>query len=214
MRRQFLAGLLGLAAALAFAAPASAQSGQALQGAERTRALTQASAALNSQRLLAGRFRQTAPDGSVSQGRFYLQRPGRVRFEYDPPTSMLIVADGSIVAIEDRALRSTNRSPLRETPLFFVLKNDINLERDARVTRVRREGGALLVSARDRTGQADGEITLRLEGPNYELRSWDVVDASGALTRIALTQVSRPERVDPRLFRAPAATAVSPRAQR
>jgi outer membrane lipoprotein-sorting protein len=204
-------GLLGLAAAFAFAAPAFAQP---LTGAERARALSQASAALNAQRLLAGRFRQTAPDGSVTQGRFYLQRPGRVRFEYDPPAAMLIVADGSIVAIEDRALRSTNRSPLRETPLFFVLKNDINLERDARVTRVVRDGATLLVSARDRTGQADGEITLRLEGPDYQLRSWDVVDASGALTRIALTQVSRPDRVDPRLFRAPAPTAVSPRTPR
>ncbi|NWG53570.1 MAG: outer membrane lipoprotein carrier protein LolA [Hydrogenophilaceae bacterium] len=218
MRRQFLlrlgAGLLGLTAALAFAAPAQAQPASAIQGAERSRVLAQASAALNAQRLLAGRFRQVAPDGSISQGRFYLQRPGRVRFEYDPPAAMLIVADGTIVAIEDRALRSTNRSPLRETPLFFVLKNDINLERDARVTRVVRDGGALLISARDRTGQADGEITLRLEGPQYELRSWDVVDASGALTRIALTQVSRPARVDPRLFRAPAPTAVSPRTPR
>jgi outer membrane lipoprotein-sorting protein len=207
MRRTILFAILGLAFAPSLA---TAQS-SGLTGAERTQTLAAASAALNAQRSLRGTFRPTAPDGRTSTGRFYLQRPGRVRFEYDPPAEFLVVADGSIVAIQDRALRTTNRAPLRSTPLFFVLKSEISLERDARVTRVVREGGALLVSARDRTGQADGELTLRLEGPNYTLRSWDVVDATGSRTRVQLTSVEAASSLDPRLFRAPAATAVSPR---
>jgi outer membrane lipoprotein-sorting protein len=208
MRRAFLIALTGL---LAFAAsPVRAQQAS-LDGAERSQVLAAASAALNAQRSLQGRFSQVAPDGQTTTGRFYLQRPGRVRFEYDPPAQFLIVADGSIVAIQDGALRTTNRAPLRSTPLFFVLKDGVNLERDARITRVVRDGDALLVSARDRSGQADGELTLRLEGPNYTLRSWDVVDATGGRTRVSLSGVQTAAALDPRLFRAPAATAVSPR---
>ncbi|MGE0830239.1 MAG: outer membrane lipoprotein carrier protein LolA [Hyphomonadaceae bacterium] len=203
-RRAFLLGLASLGAAAALpAAPAFAQ---ALSGAQRTQALARASAALNAQRSLQGRFLQFAPDGSTSGGQFYLQRPGRVRFDYDGARGMLIVADGSVVAMQDRALRTTNRAPLRSTPLYFVLKNDINLERDTRVTRVVREGDALLVSTRDRSGRADGELTLRLHGPNYELRAWDVIDAAGARTRIALSNVRQAARIDPALFRAPASS--------
>lgn len=221
MRRLILAslipGFLGLAAFAASAVlvgTAAAQQSPAavtLTGAERTEALAQASAALNQQQRLQGRFRQTAADGSVTAGRFYLQRPGRLRFEYDAPAQLLIVADGSIVAVQDIAMRSTNRSPLRSTPLFFVLKSDINLDRDTRVTRVVRQGAWLYVTARDRSGQADGEITLHLYGSNLDLRSWDVVDGAGSRTRIALSDVSRPSSIDARLFRAPAAGAQSPR---
>jgi outer membrane lipoprotein-sorting protein len=210
MRRAFLAGLAALMAAAALPFPAQAEP-TALEGPERTRTLAEASAALNEQRLLQGRFRQVAPDGSITTGRFFLQRPGRVRFEYDPPAPLLIVADGSVVAIQDRALRSTNRSPLRATPLYFVLKDNINLNRDVRVTRVEREGETLYVSARDRTGEADGELILRLDGPDFALRAWDVVDATGARTRFALIGVSSPDVINPAAFRAPPSTAVSPR---
>ncbi|MGE0044787.1 MAG: outer membrane lipoprotein carrier protein LolA [Hyphomonadaceae bacterium] len=200
MRRAFLAALVGLAASAAL--PALAQQ-TVLTGAARAQALTQASAALNAQRSVQGRFRQVAPDGTATTGRFYLQRPGRVRFEYDAPSQLLIVSDGQTVAIHDRALRSLDRAPLRQTPLYFVLKNNINLDRDARVTRVARDGGALFVSVRDRTGEADGEITLRLEGANMTLRSWEVVDATGSRTRVALTSVDSGGAIDPRLFRTP-----------
>ncbi len=173
-----------------------------LTGAARTQALAQASAALNDLRTLEGRFLQIA-GGSAMTGRFHMQRPGKLRFAYDPPASMLIVADGSVVAIQDTALRSVNRAPLRSTPLYFVLKSDINLERDARIVRVARQGDTLYITARDRTGAADGQITLALSGPNFELRSWEVVDGSGARTRLALSDVTRPARIDPALFRAP-----------
>ena len=177
-----------------------------LAGAARSQALTQANASLNAIRTLQGRFLQLAPTGRATTGAFYLQRPGRLRFAYDSPTPMVIVADGSVVAIQDTALRSVNRAPLRSTPLYFVLKNDINLERDARITRVARRGDVLFVTARDRTGAADGEITLALVGPNLELRSWDVVDAAGGRTQLALTNVSRPAAIDQRLFRSPVPT--------
>jgi outer membrane lipoprotein-sorting protein len=144
---------------------------------------------------------QTSPDGSRAAGAFYLQKPGKLRFEYDPPATMLIVSDGSVVSMRDTALRTTERTPLRSTPLNLVLRSQVDLARDARITRVVRNGQSLLITARDRSGMTDGEITMHFQGPSAELRSWDVTDATGARTRIALSNVSQPATLDRRLFR-------------
>jgi len=214
-----LAALAVFAAAPAGAQPASAQPASAppaaplrpaladiadarvLAGAERAAALTAASAALNATSTLQGRFRQMSPDGARAVGAFYLQRPGRLRFEYDAPATLTIVASGGTISMRDRELRTTERTTVSSTPLQFLLKPNINLARDARVTRVARDAEALLLTLRDRSGAAEGEITLRLEGEALTLRSWEVVDATGAATRIWLSEITRPERIEPRLFR-------------
>jgi outer membrane lipoprotein-sorting protein len=172
-----------------------------LSGADRAAALARANSALNSVNLLQGRFVQVAPDGRRANGAFYMQRPGKLRFEYDPPATMLIVSDGRVVHMRDRALRTTDRTPLNSTPLNLVLRDNINLERDARIVRVARQGGDILVSARDRQGIADGQITMRFSGPNADLRSWDVIDATGSRTQIQLLNVTRPAALNRNLFR-------------
>ena len=172
----------------------------ALSGPAREAAIAEANRALNAVRLMQGRFLQISPDGSRAAGVFYLQRPGKLRFEYDPPASLLIVSDGQVVALRDRALRTTERTPLDSTPLNLILGEQINLTRDARITRVERLGGStILITARDRSGGAEGEITLRFDGAR--LGSWDIIDAAGGRTRIALSGVSQPESLDRSLFR-------------
>jgi outer membrane lipoprotein-sorting protein len=193
--------LLGLAA-LALAPAARAQATpEALAGAARAEGLARANAALNAIRRLQARFVQSSPGGGRASGMFYLERPGRLRFEYDPPASLLIVSDGSVVALRDTELRTTERTPLRSTPLAIILGEQIDLERNARVLRVSRAGPWLMITARDRAGQTDGQITLQFHGPEAELRSWDVIDATGARTRITLSDVTQPESLDRRLFR-------------
>jgi len=171
-----------------------------LTGAQRSAALMQASAALNRIGTVQGRFTQVAPDGSVAQGRIYMQRPGKLRFEYDPPSPITVVADGSVVGIEDRSMRDVQRVPLRSTPLYYVLKRDVNLERDARITRVVQQGDNLLISARDRSGEADGEITITFTGSGRDLRQWSITDGQRQTTRITLSDVQGAARLDPRLF--------------
>jgi outer membrane lipoprotein-sorting protein len=173
----------------------------ALNGPARDAAIAEANRALNAVRVMQGRFVQISPDGSRASGVFYLQRPGKLRFEYDPPASLLIVSDGQVVALRDTALRTTERTPLDSTPLSLILGEQINLTRDARITRVERLGGALLITARDRSGGAEGEITLRFDSSSARLASWDIIDAAGGRTRIALSEVSQPESLDRRLFR-------------
>ncbi len=200
MNRRF--ALLGLSAlVLAPAAYAQQATPVVLEGAQRTEGLALANRSLNAVRRLQGRFIQTSPGGARASGMFYLQRPGRLRFEYDPPATLLIVADGSVVAMRDTELRTTERTPIRSTPLNLILGETINLERDARVLRVSRAGPWLMITARDRSGQTDGQITLQFQGPNADLRSWDVIDATGARTRITLSDVTQPASFDRSLFR-------------
>jgi len=207
-----LAGVLAISAAQAeprAASPLAAiAAGQAssvalasLSGAERADALAAANRSLNGVRQMQGRFVQVAPDGSRASGMFYLQRPGKLRFQYDPPATMLIVSDGRVVSMRDTALRTTERTPLDSTPLNLILGASIDLERNARIVRVSRSGAWTLVTARDRSGATDGAITLHFYGDNAELRSWDVVDAAGGRTRVALSDVTHPASLDRRLFR-------------
>jgi outer membrane lipoprotein-sorting protein len=173
----------------------------ALEGSQRTAALVAANQSLNAVQRLQGRFVQASPGGGRATGMFYLQRPGRLRFEYDPPATLLIVSDGSVVAMRDTALRTTDRTPLRSTPLHLILGERIDLERNARITRVARSGQWTMITARDRSGQTDGLITLNFLGAAAELRSWDVTDATGARTRITLSEITEPASLDRALFR-------------
>ena len=111
-----------------------------LTGADRDQAITRANTSLNALQRLQGRFTQTSPTRTVSTGAFYLQRPGKVRFEYDPPATLLIVSDGSVVSMRNSAMRTTDRTPLRSTPLNMILKSQIDLNHDARISRVARWG--------------------------------------------------------------------------
>ncbi len=103
--------------------------------------------------------------------------------------------------MRDTELRTTERTPIRSTPLNIILGETINLERDARVLRVSRAGPWLMITARDRRGQTDGQITLQFHGPDAQLRSWDVIDATGARTRITLSDITQPASFDRSLFR-------------
>jgi outer membrane lipoprotein-sorting protein len=199
MNRRF--ALLGLSALALAPAAYAQQTPVVLEGAARAEGIAQANRALNAFTRLQGRFVQTSPGGGRASGMFYMQRPGRLRFQYDPPATLLIVADGSVVAMRDTELRTTERTPIRSTPLNIILGQTINLERDARILRVSRAGPWLLITARDRGGQTDGQITLQFYGANLELRSWDVIDATGARTRITLSDLTQPASFDRSLFR-------------
>src|SRR5262249_3007863 len=103
--------------------------------------------------------------------------------------------------MRNSAMRTTDRTPLRSTPLNMILKDQIDLTRDARVTRVARAGQWTLISVVDRAGHVEGRLTLFFFGDGFDLRCWDVVDVTGSRTRVMLSNVSQPASLDPSLFR-------------
>ncbi|MEO0883317.1 MAG: outer membrane lipoprotein carrier protein LolA [Pseudomonadota bacterium] len=163
--------------------------------------LNRVSAALSSVSTAKGRFVQIAPDGSETSGDFYLRRPGRVRFEYDAPVPILIVADGATVAIEDRDLETQDRVPLGTTPLGLLLDDDLDFESDAEILSVRRANGFVAVSLRDRSGQTEGTLDIMMTDEPLALVAWQTIDAAGGITGVQLNDVETGVRLSPRLFR-------------
>lgn len=156
---------------------------------------------------LQARFRQVNPDGSVSEGDLALSRPGRVRFAYDAPSPLLIVADGSTVAIADSALETVDRAPIRSTPLRWLLAPASELESSGAIVEVGRYDNQLYVTLEDPQGEAEGRVTLAFgdadpAAPANEvaLLGWYAVDGMGSLTQVTLDEVRLGQRADPRLF--------------
>jgi outer membrane lipoprotein-sorting protein len=162
--------------------------------------LDRVSAYLNSIRTLQGDFVQIGPDGQVDQGRFYLEKPGRMRFEYRPPNPILIVADGRTVAVFNSKLKTVDRYPLSATPLDLILANDIDLRHNSAILAVRHEAGALIVEARTSTNRNTANLTLAFADPELELRQWTIIDDQGLTTTLALRDLQQGVTVDARLF--------------
>ena len=162
-------------------------------------AIADASAYLSALDSMQGDFLQVGPDGSVTEGKFYLRRPGRLRFEYNAPENLLVVADGTWVAVKASAAPA-QRYPIASTPLGLILAQNVDLTKSARVLKVENQPGALLVTLADRSGEAPGQITLIFDQPRMQLRQWVVTDAQGLQTTVALRNIQTGVRADNALF--------------
>ncbi|HTW34947.1 MAG TPA: outer membrane lipoprotein carrier protein LolA [Rhizomicrobium sp.] len=202
MRRFVLPFLVALACAPAsFAAPAG------FMHFERSEAdqadLDRVSDYLNSIHTLKGSFVQIGPDGQIDEGIFYIDKPGRMRFEYHAPNPVLIVSDGSTVAVQNKKLNTIDTYPLLSTPLNLVLSDDLNLKRNPSIAGLSREPGELIVNARAASSKVNGNLTLVFTSPVLELRQWTVVDAQGLSTTVSLRDVQTGVTLDPALFKLP-----------
>ncbi len=112
-----------------------------------------------------GGFIQIGPNGEVDQGEFALSKPGRVRFQYNPPTPTLIVSDGSTVAVENTRLKTIDKYPLSDTPLGLILGDKIDLAHNRQVVGVEHQQGALVIKARTSTNRTQSNIAWSSPNP-------------------------------------------------
>lgn len=148
-----------------------------------------------------GRFNQISNDGSVTSGEFALRRPGKMRFDYDEPTPIRIVADGTTVAIEDTALETIDRVPIAATPLGMILSKKLDFEKRANVLSVTQDTGRINIALEDKSGEHEGQIVLMMDASDYELLGWWTMDQAGGVTEVLLNDVETGVRLDPKLFR-------------
>lgn len=163
---------------------------------------------LNSIRTLHARFTQVAPNGGIAEGQAWLQRPGRLRFEYDPPSPFLLVGGNGLLVFHDSKLGQTSNIPLGSTPLGLLLQDNLRLSGDITVAGIARAPGQLQVSLFRTKSPADGSLTLIFADAPLALRQWTVLDAQRQETRITLSNVELGgsfsqklfEFVDPKFF--------------
>jgi outer membrane lipoprotein-sorting protein len=203
--------LAGLALTTAGTAPAAAQNPSTRPVAPAPKIFTapekaqlaRVSTYLNGMKSVQGRFLQVSASGSSGQGTFYLKKPGRVRFEYEKPNPNLVISDGNTVAVENTALKTTDRYPLSNSPLGILLSDTVDLTRDSRVSGLKTEQGALSVTARETSGPARGSITLTFADAGsggLELRQWEVLDAQGQRTAVFVNEMRQVADIPARLF--------------
>ena len=170
---------------------------------DRQRALiNKVSAYLSSVQTLVGDFVQVGPDGRRTEGQFYIQKPGRVRFSYNPPSPVDVVADGHSVVVRDRNLATQDLYPLSQTPLRFLLADHIDLLRDTTPVSVSADDTFVTVVVEEShvlTGTS--RLMLMFGAKDLQLRQWTVTDPQGYDTTVAVYNLDKTKKLDPELFK-------------
>ena len=162
--------------------------------------LARVSGYLNGLRTLKARFTQLAPDGSVTTGLAWVQRPGRMRFQYDPPSPLLLVAGHGLFVYFDRELNQTTNVPIGETPLGILLRDDLTLGGDVQVHGVVKYPGQIQVTVLRSATPADGTLTMVFNEAPMQLVQWYVVDGQRQTTRVTLTDIELGGTFDQAMF--------------
>jgi outer membrane lipoprotein-sorting protein len=163
---------------------------------------TKVSNYLSSLNTLVGSFVQVGPDGSRSTGDFYIQKPGKVRFEYDAPSTIAMIADGSSLAVRDRKLATQDIYPLSQTPLRYLLSDRIDLMRDTNVVNVTTDDVFISVTIEEKSALiGTSRLMLMIGAKDNQLKQWTVTDPQGYDTTVAVYNLDSSKKPDPNLFK-------------
>jgi outer membrane lipoprotein-sorting protein len=157
---------------------------------------------LSSLQTLVGNFVQVGPDGSKTKGDFYVQKPGKMRFEYDPPSPIDIIADGSAIAVRDRNLATQDIYPLSQTPLRYLLSDRIDLLKDTNVVNVTADDIFISITIEEKQVLlGTSRLMLMVGAKDGQLKQWTVTDPQGYDTTVAVYNLDSSKKIDPSLFK-------------
>ncbi len=143
-----------------------------------------------------GNFEQVDSNNKHTNGRFYVQRPGKLRFDYAPPSTLRLVADGHFLAIEDSSLKTVEKYPIESTPFRLLLGEGVDLARDSRVVGVEGDEGSIAITLEDNSGKATGQIKLYFDtAPEFKLSQWVITDAQGLATTVTISDIAPGRKV-------------------
>jgi len=156
----------------------------------------------NSVTNLTGKFVQVGPDGGKTEGLFYMQKPGKVRFEYDPPSTIELISNGDDVVVRDRKLLTQDLYPLSQTPLKFLLSDKLDLLKDANVVGVYQDDLFVTVVIEEKNALAGTHRLMIMFGKkDLQLKQWTVTDPQGYDTTVAVSDLDSSKKPDPQLFK-------------
>ncbi len=157
---------------------------------------------LMSVQTLVGDFVQVGPDGRRSEGKIYLQKPGRVRFEYNPPSPVELVSDGNSLVVRDRKLETQDLYPLSQTPLRFLLADRIDLLKETNVISVSSDDTFVSLAIEEKqTLGGTHRVQLMFSVKDMQLKQWTITDPQGYDTTVALYNLDPTVKLDPGMFR-------------
>jgi len=183
-----------------FSFPFSPDKGSAFDTKQRA-LLDRISMYLSSVQTMVGNFVQIGPDGARTEGNFYIQKPGKVRFEYKPPSPIDIIADGSSVVVRDRRLATQDLYPLSQTPLRYLLADRIDLLHDTDVVSVSADDTFVSVTIEEKQlVVGTSRLLIMFDAKDLQLKQWTVTDPQGLDTTVAVFNLDSTKKPDPNLF--------------
>ena len=151
---------------------------------------------------LSGKFIQVGPDGARTQGDFVISKPGRVRFEYDDPSPIELIADGSSVVVRDRRLATQDVYPLSQTPLRFLLADRVDLSKDTHLVAVYADDVFVTAVLEEKNGiVGTSRLMIMFSAKDMQLKQWTVTDPQGYDTTVAVYNLDTSKRPDPAMFK-------------
>jgi outer membrane lipoprotein-sorting protein len=145
-------------------------------------------------------FTQTAPDGAIATGKFFLQRPGKMRWQYNPPTPVLMVADGKVLTFYDYELQQVNYVKLDSTIIGFMAQKDIRFDKNVGLINVEEKNDVIRIKLAQ-LGKADeGTLTLELSDRPLTIKNMVITDATQQVTTVSLNHATYGDRLDASLF--------------
>jgi outer membrane lipoprotein-sorting protein len=163
--------------------------------------LERVSTYLSGVQTMVGNFVQIGPDGGRTEGTFYIQKPGKVRFAYNPPSPIDIIADGSSVIVRDRKLATQDLYPLSQTPLRYLLADHIDLMRDTNVVSVSSDDTFVTVVIEEKVlAIGTNRLMIMFDAKNLQLKQWTVTDPQGLDTTVAVYNLDSTKKPDPNMF--------------
>ena len=157
---------------------------------------------LSNMRVLSGKFVQVGPDGGRTQGDFHISKPGKVRFEYDDPSPIELIADGQSVVVRDRRLATQDIYPLSQTPLRFLLSDQVDLMKDTSLTAVYADDVFITVVVEEKNGiVGTSRLMMMFAAKDMQLKQWTVTDPQGYDTTVAVYNLDTVKRPDPNMFK-------------
>ena len=157
---------------------------------------------LSSIQTLVGNFVQVGPDGTRTEGQLYIQKPGKVRFEYNPPSPIDVIADGQSVVVRDRKLATQDLYPLSQTPLRFLLSDRIDLLQDTNVIAIKSDDVFVTIVIEEKQQfVGTSRLMLMFGTKDLQLRQWTVTDPQGYDTTVAVYNLDTTKKPDPQMFK-------------
>ncbi len=199
IRALFLAALVA-ASGLGASVPVAVAAEPVALSPDQSAAVRRAVRYLNEISTLTARFIQISSNGAYAEGDVIIQRPGKMRFEYDPPHPVLIIANGLSLLFYDREIKQASFLPLWETPLWFLIRKEVTLSEDIVVSAVEQSPGALRITITDKDLSETGSVTLVFSDRPLALKKWEITDAQGILTQVSLINPRYGIEVDPLAF--------------
>lgn len=154
----------------------------------------------NSFTTLKGEFVQTSPRGRTDRGLLFISKPGKLRFDYAPPSALLIASDGTWLTIKDKKRERGDQFPLNATPLRYFVAPKINLMTDALITGFQQDNGITTLMLADRKGSIRGQLLLVFDETRSELVQWVSIDAQGQRLTVDVLNLEKDVALDPELF--------------